>query len=648
MQLPVFVIESLEQARVVPMGLCGRCLAIFEEMIISSMKNLSFGLFLAFMFCLRVDAKPKIKIDRYPVVRDVAHAFFASYTPLKADPEVFFSFEKRPDGFWVCESRYSDESIVSRKLFWSYQKKKYLKLDYPVNEGVFNTELFEGVMARTFEYSFKSCIFYGYIGWQQDVIRHFNPDDDLSDAELYALGRTYSLLASDLLNDNSGFSDPMTRFQLGQKGKGLTPVQLAEYRKYRHRAIALYEDLADRNPDFKTLVGSITLKLGHEYLTSFLDILTFHNEEEALKELKRDLYSPFFTAMAKNYLESCDQGAILFVNGDTDTYPLYYLQAQYGIRTDVTVINLSLLNTLPYIRLVKSSLFGETPPVQTSIPDEAFTDDKRRILASYNGNPQDTLRLDSFVAACISANSVLHQNGYTHYLTPMGNLKFGEGAVFNLPADHILRNDLVLYDIIASNFGNRPIYFASTIGKRGFAGLTNFVQLEGLAMKLGTKRVWNSQDIGFIQNPSLLYKRLTRDFDWTGLETTQEVNYVNAQNYRHGFTRLAGHYFLHAQKDSAKLVLDKCLELLPAEIIPYQGYTQLMIWTLYQLKDPDKAALVARSGVKRYADLLEGDTMKSGYDYADYYRQSVSRIIGEVEANGDLDLVKELEGIIGQ
>ncbi len=71
------------------------------------------------------------------------------------------------------------------------------------------------------------------------------------------------------------------------------------------------------------------------------------------------------TDFARNYLKSCAPNAILFTNGDNDTYPLWYVQNVEGYRTDVRVINLSLLNASDYVESLRDQQY-ESQPIKLS------------------------------------------------------------------------------------------------------------------------------------------------------------------------------------------------------------------------------------------------------------------------------------------
>ena len=62
-----------------------------------------------------------------------------------------------------------------------------------------------------------------------------------------------------------------------------------------------------------------------------------------------------------NYLVSTEKDAIIFSNGDNDTFPLWYNQEVEGVRTDVRVCNLSYLQTDWYIDQMRREAYESSP-----------------------------------------------------------------------------------------------------------------------------------------------------------------------------------------------------------------------------------------------------------------------------------------------
>ncbi|HLP17119.1 MAG TPA: DUF2723 domain-containing protein [Bacteroidota bacterium] len=282
-----------------------------------------------------------------------------------------------------------------------------------------------------------------------------------------------------------------------------------------------------------------------------------------------------------NLLQSCEPDAILFTNGDNDTFPLWYLQDVEGVRRDIRIVNLSLVNTSWYIEQLKNETPWGAKKVPISTPDEEIARiqpmqwEPREMELPV---PASVINQYRFLSDINSQGVVFPDSGKG----TGGTIKFTMPYTMTFGSIKAIRvQDIVTYDIIMTNKWERPIYFAVTSTPDSKLGLEKYFRMDGLAMKMVPFKTQSDEGLivdsilsaNLYNTPKVPAKTFQRGYLFRNLNNPSVYYDENVtrlvSNYRNSFLRLALHHLNETKNfQKATAALDSMESKVPSSVIP--------------------------------------------------------------------------------
>ncbi|MCK4817991.1 hypothetical protein KA005_19630, partial [bacterium] len=274
-----------------------------------------------------------------------------------------------------------------------------------------------------------------------------------------------------------------------------------------------------------------------------------------------------------NLLETCEDDAILFTNGDNDTFPLWYLQEVEGFRKDVRVVNLSLLNTPWYIKQLRD----QEPKVPINLTDSEI--DSLSFVAwktSKIGIPvPPEIRMKE--TEKIGGSSVNEGK-----IQVPGRIDFILSPTYPERDPHALRiQDIMIIHILQTVQWKRPVYFSIAMPGKNLVGLHRYLRLDGLAYRL---LPYPTKDL----DPEILKDSIIEKYRYRGVanpDVYMNVGIIKQLvNLRQCFLHLVRYYLSQGRKEEALIILEEMSERMPEVHLPFTSETEaLYVAYLYKL-----------------------------------------------------------------
>ena len=301
-----------------------------------------------------------------------------------------------------------------------------------------------------------------------------------------------------------------------------------------------------------------------------------------------------------NYLLSCKENAIIFTNGDNDTFPLWYNQEVEGRGTDIRVCNLSYLQTDWYIDQMKRGAYLSDPLPISWTPSEYISGTNEIIIV------RDEIKrpVDVETAFKIALNPEYHRDGDGFipskqlYIPVNKEEVLKNGVVDASRADEIVsqinidltdksrltKSELMVIEMLKENKWERPMYFAVTVGDSYYLGLNDHFELTGMAYQIMPV---STEGRGAGVNTDEMYDNLMHKFSYGNIADStiylDENTMRMCRTHRMMFSQLITALIEENDTVRAKKALDYSLEVIPASTVRHDFYSVPLAESYFKL-----------------------------------------------------------------
>ena len=380
-------------------------------------------------------------------------------------------------------------------------------------------------------------------------------------------------------------------------------------------------------------------------------------------------------AMARKYLDSVDENAILFTIGDNDTFALWYIQEIEGYRTDVRVVNTSLINTDWYMDQMKRKAY-KSDPVPSQLTHEKYRYGTRDFafykpvrdtmsldlwmdwLASDDPRTKEELRSGEMAATFPSKNIVIpvkKDQVIANGIVPAKDSdQIVDEMTLSLSGDIIYKNRMLMLDMVSNNNWERPIYFTGgSFGDDDYLWMKEYLQLDGVCFKLVPIKTAidpdNPYDMGRIDTEKSY--EIIKNWYW-GNSGSPDIYHdretrTNAITYRGNIARVFEQLLKEGKQEKAKVLMDIAMEKMPIDIFEFYTLVEPYVSGYYSVGEIDRAREIWAQLASKYqeqltyfSNLSEERQYKNGEEIwinIEKYRALVDLLV----INDDKDLLDE-------